>query len=62
MNGQPSIGIFVRKQSDANVVDTASRVKEELAALQAATASRDPARRGKRCHHCSSTPPWTRRG
>jgi hydrophobic/amphiphilic exporter-1 (mainly G- bacteria), HAE1 family len=34
MSEKPSIGIFVRKQSDANVVATAVRVKEELAALQ----------------------------
>jgi HAE1 family hydrophobic/amphiphilic exporter-1 len=34
MSGKPSIGIFVRKQSDANVVATAERVKEELTALQ----------------------------
>ena len=35
-NGQPSIGILVRKQSDANLVDTASRVKEALPSLEAA--------------------------
>ncbi|MGA2481092.1 MAG: efflux RND transporter permease subunit, partial [Spirochaetia bacterium] len=34
MSGKPSIGIFVRKQSDANVVATAERVKGELTALQ----------------------------
>ena len=33
MDGKSSIGIFVRKQSDANVVATADRVKEELAGL-----------------------------
>ncbi len=35
-NGRPSIGILVRKQSDANLVDTASRVKEALPSLEAA--------------------------
>jgi len=34
LNTHASIGLMVRKQSDANVVDTASRVKTELAALQ----------------------------
>ena len=34
LNSQTSIGLMVRKQSDANVVDTASGVKTELAALQ----------------------------
>ena len=34
LNTQTSIGLMVRKQSDANVVDTARRVKMELAALQ----------------------------
>ncbi len=34
LNTQASIGIMVRKQSDANVVDTARRVKDELAELQ----------------------------
>jgi hydrophobic/amphiphilic exporter-1 (mainly G- bacteria), HAE1 family len=34
LNTQTSIGLMVRKQSDANVVDTAGRVKMELAALQ----------------------------
>jgi len=34
LNTQASIGIMVRKQSDANVVDTASRVKRELVELQ----------------------------
>lgn len=34
LNTQTSIGIMVRKQSDANVVDTASRVKRELVELQ----------------------------
>ena len=33
LNGHPTIGIFVRKQSDANVVTTATEVKKELAAL-----------------------------
>ena len=33
LNGHPTIGIFVRKQSDANVVTTANAVKKELAAL-----------------------------
>ncbi|HET6450061.1 MAG TPA: efflux RND transporter permease subunit [Spirochaetia bacterium] len=33
LNGHPTIGIFVRKQSDANVVTTATGVKRELAAL-----------------------------
>ncbi len=35
MDGSPSIGIFVRKQSDANVVSTADGVKQALAGLQA---------------------------
>jgi len=34
LNTQTSIGLMVRKQSDANVVDTANRVKKELADLQ----------------------------
>jgi HAE1 family hydrophobic/amphiphilic exporter-1 len=34
LNGKPSIGLFVRKQSDANVVTTADGVKKELAVLQ----------------------------
>ncbi len=34
MDERSSIGIFVRKQSDANVVDVASRVKAELVAMQ----------------------------
>ena len=34
LNTQTSIGIMVRKQSDANVVDTAGRVKKELGRLQ----------------------------
>jgi HAE1 family hydrophobic/amphiphilic exporter-1 len=34
LNSQGTIGIFVRKQSDANVVTTADTVKGELAALQ----------------------------
>ena len=33
LNTHPTIGIFVRKQSDANVVTTANAVKAELAAL-----------------------------
>jgi len=33
-NENPSIGIFVRKQSDANVVTTATAVKKELDVLQ----------------------------
>jgi HAE1 family hydrophobic/amphiphilic exporter-1 len=33
LNTHPTIGIFVRKQSDANVVTTADAVKAELAAL-----------------------------
>ena len=33
LNAHPTIGIFVRKQSDANVVTTANAVKKELAAL-----------------------------
>ncbi len=33
LNGHPTIGIFVRKQSDANVVTTANEVKKELAVL-----------------------------
>jgi len=34
LNARPTIGIFVRKQSDANVVTTANAVKKEIAALQ----------------------------
>jgi HAE1 family hydrophobic/amphiphilic exporter-1 len=34
LNAHPSLGIMVRKQSDANVVDTAGRVKAELAGIQ----------------------------
>ena len=34
LNGKPSIGLFVRKQSDANVVTTADAVKKELTTLQ----------------------------
>ncbi|MGA2975521.1 MAG: efflux RND transporter permease subunit [Spirochaetia bacterium] len=34
LNSSPTIGIFVRKQSNANVVTTANTVKAELAALQ----------------------------
>ena len=34
LDTHPSVGIFVRKQSDANVVDTANRVKAALAGLQ----------------------------
>ena len=33
LNAHPTIGIFVRKQSDANVVTTADAVKAELSAL-----------------------------
>jgi HAE1 family hydrophobic/amphiphilic exporter-1 len=33
LNSRPTIGIFVRKQSDANVVTTANAVKKEIAAL-----------------------------
>jgi len=34
LNASPTIGIFVRKQSDANVVTTADAVKKELAGVQ----------------------------
>ncbi len=34
LNASPTIGIFVRKQSDANVVTTADTVKKELDGLQ----------------------------
>ncbi len=34
LNGKPSIGILIRKQSDANVVETADMVKAELKALK----------------------------
>ncbi len=34
LNGKPSIGIMVRKQSDANIVETADKVKNELEALR----------------------------
>jgi HAE1 family hydrophobic/amphiphilic exporter-1 len=34
LNAHPTIGIFVRKQSDANVVTTADAVKKELEALK----------------------------
>jgi HAE1 family hydrophobic/amphiphilic exporter-1 len=34
LDTHPSVGIFVRKQSDANVVDTANRVKASLGGLQ----------------------------
>jgi hydrophobic/amphiphilic exporter-1 (mainly G- bacteria), HAE1 family len=36
LDSRPAVGIFVRKQSDANVVDTANRVKTALAGLQSA--------------------------
>jgi len=34
LDASPSIGIFVRKQSDANVVETANSVKKELEAVR----------------------------
>jgi hydrophobic/amphiphilic exporter-1 (mainly G- bacteria), HAE1 family len=34
LNSKPSIGIMVRKQSDANIVETADKVKNELEALR----------------------------
>ena len=61
LNTQTSIGLMVRKQSDANVVDTASRVKRELAALQSTLASRHLAHGG---HDATKfiNAPWMRRG
>lgn len=34
LSSKPSIGILIRKQSDANIVDTANKVKTELEALK----------------------------
>lgn len=39
LNSKPSIGIMVRKQSDANIVETANKVKNELEALRGTLAS-----------------------
>ena len=62
MNGKPSIGIFVRKQSDANVVTTANAVKEELTALQPTLLPGHHAHGGKRRHARSSIPRSMRPG
>lgn len=34
LNSKPSIGILIRKQGDANIVETANRVKDELEAIK----------------------------
>jgi hydrophobic/amphiphilic exporter-1 (mainly G- bacteria), HAE1 family len=34
LNTKPSIGILIRKQSDANIVDTANKVKNEIEAIK----------------------------